>query len=249
MRRTRITSGGAALAAIGLLSAGVSGCSGSVKVETTNTPSVSSADLQKDLSARLSKAGMTVQSVTCDDDLVGEVGKTAGCDVKFSDTNDIQAIFTATKVEGTTVSFDITPAMTKEQLQTAVAGITGAQAVTCDTGVDGKVGATANCQVTTGGMMTKRVAEVTKVDPSALGLELSVLLVLDKEQVRDLLTEKIASDAGAPPESVECMGDVIAKVGSVVECDVTTDEAAQPFNVTVTTVDGDTVNFDYAPKP
>lgn len=60
---------------------------------------------------------MTVKSVTCKDDLVGEVGKTAGCDVDFNDTNSVEAVFTATKVEGTTVSFDIAPAMTKDQLR------------------------------------------------------------------------------------------------------------------------------------
>lgn len=59
--------------AVGLLGAGLSGCSGSVKVETKSTPSVSAADLQKDLSDELSSAGMTVKSVTCKDDTVGEV--------------------------------------------------------------------------------------------------------------------------------------------------------------------------------
>ena len=85
--------------------------------------SITADQLQKDLTDRINQAGMTAKSVTCKDDLVGEVGKTAHCDVSFSDTNNVEVVFTATKVEGTTVSFEITPAMTKEQVEKAVAGL------------------------------------------------------------------------------------------------------------------------------
>lgn len=48
VKTTNIDAGAAALAAVGLLGAGLSGCSGSVKVETKSTPPASAADLQKD---------------------------------------------------------------------------------------------------------------------------------------------------------------------------------------------------------
>jgi hypothetical protein len=113
MFKTGIATGGAVLAAV-ILGAGLTGCSASVKTETsvTTTKSVNADDLQKDLTDRLTKAGMTAKSVTCKDDLIGEVGRTARCDVSFSDTNNVEAVFTATKVDGTTVDFDISPAMT-----------------------------------------------------------------------------------------------------------------------------------------
>lgn len=249
MKTTNIAAGAAALAAVGLLGAGLSGCSGSVKVETKSTPSVSAADLQKDLSDRLSSAGMTVKSVTCKDDLVGEVGKTAGCDVDFNDTNSVEAVFTATKVEGTTVSFDIAPAMTKDQLQKAVSSISNSPTVTCDSGVEGKVGAQTKCEVTKDGAASKRIAEVSQVDAPRLGLEISVWQVLSKQQLQDLLTQKMAADNGAPPETVDCVDDVVAKKGTVVECSVSSGGQVQAYDVTVTDTQGDTVSFDYAAKP
>lgn len=248
MKTTKIAAGAAALAAVGLLGAGLSGCSGSVKVETKSTPSVSATDLQKDLSDKLSAAGMTVKSVTCKDDLVGEVGKTAACDVDFNDTNSVEAVFTATKVEGTTVSFDIAPAMTKAQLQKAVSTISNSPTVTCDSGVEGKVGAQTNCEVTKDGTASKRIVEVSQVDAGKLGLEISVWQVLSKQQLQDLLTQKMAAN-GAPPESVDCVDDVVAKKGTVVECSVSSGGQVQAYDVTVTDTQGDTVSFDYAAKP
>ena len=249
MKTTRIAAGVATLAAVGLLGAGLSGCSGSVKVETKSTPSVSAADLQKDLSDKLAAAGMTVKSVTCKNDLAAEVGKTAGCDVAFNDTNDVEAVFTATKVDGGTVSYDIAPAMTKDQLQKAVAGINSAQSVTCDSGVEGKVGAQAKCEVTIDGTVSKRTAEVTQVDPAKLGLEISVLQILDKKQLQDLLAERMAQDTGAEPETIECADDVVAKTGNVVECAVTVGGQTVAYDVTVTNNDGSTMSFDYKAKP
>lgn len=228
----------------------LSGCS--VKVETSagvsKEASVSAEDLQKDLNDRLSKAGMTVKSVTCKDDLVGEVGKTAACDVAFSDTNNVEAVFTATKVEGSTVDFDITPAMTKEQVEKAVAGMASAPSATCAAGVDGTVGASTTCEVTRDGAPTEVVTEVAKVDPAKLGLELSVFTMVPKQRVEEVLMQKLASD-GTPVETVECVDDIASKVGSTVECVTVTGNDRQGYDVTVSEAQGDTVNFDYKAKP
>lgn len=242
-----IMAGAAAIAAVAALGAGLAGCS--VKVETGGAPAVSASDLQKDLSGRLTKAGMSFQSVTCADDLPAEVGKTAGCDVTFSDTNEIEAVFTATKVDGKTVDFDVTPAMTKDQAQKAVSQITSSAEVTCDSGLDGKVGATTNCEVTSDGITTKRIAEVTEVDPKVLGLELAVVLLLDKQQVEDIVAQEMEADTGQAPDSVQCVEDVVARTGTVVECAVASGGQTQSYDVTVTTVQGDTVNFDVVPQP
>ena len=124
--------GAALLAAAGLLGGGLTACS--MKVETSSKAAVTAADLQKDLTDRLDKGGNPAKSVTCNDELVGEVGKTAKCDVVFSDTNSVEAVFTATKVEGTTVSYEISPQLTKDQLQKAVGGLTGTSSATVATG-------------------------------------------------------------------------------------------------------------------
>ncbi len=247
MKTTNIAAGAAALAALGLLGTGLSGCSGSVKVETKTAPSVSGADLQQDLTDRLTKAGNAPKSVTCPDDLVGEVGKTASCDVVFSDTNSVQAVLTATKVDGDTVNYDIAPALTVDQLQKAVSGITSTPTVSCDSGLDGTIGATATCEVTTNGVESKRLVTVSGVN--GLSMDLDVTLVATKQQVQDMLKQKMAADSGTEPEDVACVDDIVAKAGNTVECVVTGGGSNQSYIVTVTTIENDTVNFDYTAKP
>lgn len=247
MTTTNFTAGAAALAAFGLLGAGLTGCSGSFSVGTKSTPAVSGPDLQKELTDKLTAAGNAPQSVTCKQDLPGEVGKTATCDVVFSDTNSVEAILTATSVEGDTVNFDIAPALNKEQLQKAVAGLASTPTVRCDAGLAGTVGASATCEVDVNGVVFKRIVTVSAV--SGLAMDLDVTPVASKQQVEDMLMERLAADAAGPPDSVACVDDVVAKAGNTVECVVTAAGTDQNFLVTVTTVDGDTINFDYAAQP
>ena len=161
MRRTW-----AALAAMAVTGATLTGCSINV---SSGPPTVTKADLQKDITDRMDKAGEKPQSVTCKDDLKGEVGKNVICEVTISDTNQIDAIVTVTKVDGTTVSYDTAPALSKEQLEKAVERLwTGSQSspaekVTCESGLDGKKGAEAKCDVTAADADTKVTAVVTEV--------------------------------------------------------------------------------------
>ena len=241
---------GAVIALAGLLGAGLVGCSASVKTESSvsTKAAVSADDLQKDLTDRLNQAGMAAKSVTCQDELVGEIGKTARCDVSFSDTNTIEAVFTATKVDGTSVDFGITPAMTKGQVEKGVAGLASAPSATCASGLDGKVGETTTCDIMIDGQPAKRVVEVAKVDPAKLGIELSVFQLLPKQQVEDVLLQKLGSD-GQPVETVDCVDDVVSKVGSTVECAAVTGNDKTGYVVTVTEAEGNNVNFDYEVKP
>lgn len=246
MQHSNLAASAVALAAVGLM-AGLAGCSGEVKVETKSTPTVSGSDLEKSLTDRLTEAGNAPRSVTCKDGLTGEVGKKATCDVVFSDTNSVEAILTATKVDGDTVNYDIAPALNKEQLQSAVSGLTSTPTVSCDSGLDGTVDATATCEVTTNGVTSKRLVTVTGVN--SLSMDLDVTLVATKQQVQDMLKAKMAADTGAEPEDVACVDDIVAKAGNTVECVVTGGGTDQNYIVTVTTIENDTVNFDYAAKP
>ena len=49
---------------------------------------------------------------------------------------------------------------------------------------------------------------------------------------------------GAPPDAVSCPGSLEGTVGTSIKCEVTSGELIVPVNVTVTSVDGSTVNFD-----
>jgi hypothetical protein len=241
--KTNIAACCGAVAVAGLL---LSGCS--AKVETSTTKSVSADQLQTNLTERLTQGGVPPKSVSCKGDLVGEVGKTSRCDVMFSETNSLEAIVTATAVEGSDISYELTPAMTKDQVEKAVAGIASVASAKCDSGLDGTVGATTNCEINQDGTDSKRVAEVVKVVPDKLGIELSVFMLLPKQQVQEVLMQKLSSD-GTPVETVECVDDVASKVGSVVECVAVTGDQQQGYDVTVVEAEGDTVNFDYQAKP
>jgi hypothetical protein len=76
----------------------------------------------------------------------------------------------------------------------------------------------------------------------------SALGVTPKQQLEDALLEELAANGGQAPDTVDCVGDLQAKTGQTVECTVATDLAGQVYLVTVTTVDGDNVNFNYAPR-
>ncbi len=156
------------LIAAGLLSAGLSGCSSKgdsaksdSKGSSSSAASMSAADLQRSLTSRISSS-TPPKSVTCSGDLAGEVGKTDTCEVVVNDNTSVQANVTVTKVDGTNIDYDFTPAMTKEQLEKAFSANASAQ-VTCDGGLDGKVGSNTTCHVTKDGTTDDTTVSVSKV--------------------------------------------------------------------------------------
>lgn len=173
MRATRIAAGAAAVAVAALLGAGLTGCSGSAKVETSSTPSVSASALEGDLMDMLTKGGNDPQSVTCPEDLVGEVGKTSQCEVVLSEANTVQAVLTVTKVNDTGLDYDLKPALTKEQLEKTLTDMASAESVVCDAGLEGIAGATTKCAVTRDGSTSEDTVAVKKVE-GGLNMELAV---------------------------------------------------------------------------
>lgn len=146
----------------------LSGCSFSAHT-ASGPPVVSKADLQKDIAQRLTAAGQPPRSVSCADDLVGEVSRSTRCEVVLADDNAIEPIVTATGVDGTTVNYEMTPALSREQLQKEVASqmaenATPVDTVTCAGGLDGVRGDEAHCTVEGGGQTTETVVQVTRVD-------------------------------------------------------------------------------------
>jgi len=135
--------GAAALMAAGLIGFGLLACSSEAdrtdggKAATngsaaSSTPSMSAADLQRSLAARISTA-TPPQSVACAAGLVGEVGKTATCEVAVSDAVSVQANVTVTKVNGNSIDYDFTSTMTQAQLEKAFTAKASAQTA-CDGG-------------------------------------------------------------------------------------------------------------------
>lgn len=244
--KTSVAACGAALAVAGLLGAGLTGCSTKASMETSTTSAVGAEDLQKKITDQLTEAGNAPKSVTCSDELVAEVGKSTMCDAVFSDVNSVQAKVTVTSVKDSDVSFELSPSLTKEQLEKAVSAIDDTQTATCESGLDGAVGATAKCEVTVDGMAAKRAVEVEGVD--GLQLDLGVTPVVPKEKVQEVLLQKLNAD-GTPAETVECVDDAMAKAGTFVECVAVTGDQKKGYEVTVTTIEGDNIAVEYKDAP
>jgi len=134
-----------------------------------DVPSVSRQALQSDISEQLAKVGDPPQWVTCQEDLIGQVGRTARCDVMMSDTNGFQPIVTVSRVDGSTVDYEMTPAISQEQLEKDVARLIAqnsgdrVDSVACESGLEGRVDATAHCDVDAGGSKARRIVRVTEV--------------------------------------------------------------------------------------
>jgi hypothetical protein len=242
---------GVGVAALVLAGGLLSGCSFSVG-SGGGKPIVSKADLQKDISERLEKAGQKPQSVNCKDDLEGEVGKSTRCEVALTDTNAFEPIVTVTKVDGTTVSYDMTPAVSKEQLEKSVATLVQdnsgikADSVQCESGLEGKKGSEAHCNVTVNGQTEARTVDVTKVD--GLLMNFNLIPILPQADLENSLLEQLTPQVGRRPDSATCAGNLDGKPGNTVDCTVVAGDETQDFTLTVTSVEGNQINFKYAPK-
>lgn len=233
---------GAAVLALVSLGAGASGCS--KKAETPT--SMSAADLQKKLTDQFAASAKPPKSVTCKDDLAAEVGKTSSCEVALDDTDHVQAVVTVTSVNGSDLQYDIMPAYTKDELAKAVSSMMPDSMVACATGLEGKIGATAQCDVTRDGVDSKRVLEVDGI--SGLDMDVSIKRLWPKEKVQEVLMQRLNAD-GTPAETVECVDGVIGKTGQNVECAAVTGNQKKGYVVTVTTVEDDNFGIDYKDVP
>jgi hypothetical protein len=65
-----------------------------------------------------------------------------------------------------------------------------------------------------------------------------------KGDVASQITQKLTDAAGNKPDSVDCPGDLPAKVGAQLDCSMKVKGASYNVNVTVTSVNGSDVKFD-----
>ena len=229
---------------LGLITAGLSGCS--AKVENKAAAPMSAADLQKKLTDQFAATPTPPKSVTCADDLAAAVGKSSTCVVALNDTDSIDAVVTVTDAKASPLSYDIMPAYTKDQLAKVVSGMVAGSSATCATGLEGKIGATAQCETTLDGVVAQRVLQVDNV--SGLDMDLSIKRLWPKEKVQEVLMQKLNAD-GTPAETVECVDGVVAKTGADVECVAVTGSQKKGYVVTVTTFDETSFDLDYKDAP
>jgi hypothetical protein len=143
-----------------------------------NVPTVSRTVLQQDIAQRLGDAGEKPDSVTCRQDLVGEVGTTAHCEVVVTARNSFEPIVTVTAVDGAAIDYEMAPAVSRRQLEDVVArlvadsGRSTADAVSCESGMPGTVGAVAHCELRADGVRSRYTVTVSGVRGLMMTFEL-----------------------------------------------------------------------------
>ncbi|MEU2252099.1 DUF4333 domain-containing protein [Nocardia xishanensis] len=66
-----------------------------------------------------------------------------------------------------------------------------------------------------------------------------------EKSVKQTLTEQV----GQTPDAIDCPGDLAGKVGTTMRCTLAAGGDTLGLTVTVTSVEGDTVNYDVAVDP
>lgn len=212
-------------------------------------PTVSKEALQKDISQRLADAGHVPQAVSCPEDLAGQVGQSARCEVAMGAVGNFEANVTVTSVDSASVSYDIAPAMSQAQLEDAVSRLvaistkTPPTAVQCESGLQGKVGAEARCDVTVGGAAARRTVQVSAV--SGLAMQYGLIPMLPKAVVEGSLVFQL-KQVGPQPDSASCAAGLEGKVGTKIDCTTQTAGHVAAYVLTVTAVQGDNITYKYA---
>lgn len=222
------------------LSGALSGCG--TKSEDARA-SLTAAELQQSLADRLTQAGTAPRAVSCAKDLPQAPGRTVRCNVEFSATDVVTAVLTTTVDD-----YEITgPELSKEQLETRMRGMMPAQFAVCEAGLKGSVESWTRCSVTSGGLTSDRIVEVTTL--AGLRMQLTAVSALPKQQVEQRLTQDLAG-IGLGVESVECAQDLLGVPGTTMACEVRTpDGKRQTYDLTSTDVGGGQVGFTYARRP
>jgi hypothetical protein len=245
-------------------------------------PRVAKEALQKVVVDQLARSGVTPQSVACPQDLIGQVGQSVRCDVTVSAVNSFQIAIAVTGVKGSEVNYAMTPSVSQSQLAVSVADMvnrstqTAPDAVTCESDLDGRVGATAYCNVTVAGAATRQAVVVTKVQGLAMDYGLAAAQGSDPAQpptgtpppgpgggpvlapnggLGATLPKAVAEGAllaqlrqtGQAPDSASCAGDMPISVGATLPCTAVTAGRGQNYLLVVASVVNGSATFKVLP--
>lgn len=78
------------------------------EVSFSRTPFLDAESVALGVERHYSDQGITIDSVTCDDELIGEEGETTTCDITSSSDGDVTVEATSTGLDGLNVTFDLT---------------------------------------------------------------------------------------------------------------------------------------------
>ncbi|UGT63470.1 DUF4333 domain-containing protein [Nocardia asteroides] len=67
---------------------------------------------------------------------------------------------------------------------------------------------------------------------------------IDEADLEKSVSQTLAEEVGQTPDSIDCPGDLTGKVGTTMRCTLNAGGDTIGLTVTVTSVEGDTVNYD-----
>jgi predicted thioesterase len=114
--------------------------------------------------------------------------------------------------------------------------------VTCPGDLPAKVGAQLNCEMKVKGQTYNVNVTVTSVNGS--DVKFDMVQTVDKKQVASVISDQLTQQLGSRPDSVTCPDNLKGTVGATLRCQLTDGGQKYGVNVTVTSVDGNNVNFD-----
>ncbi|MDT5219536.1 MAG: hypothetical protein QOF15_1641 [Mycobacterium sp.] len=117
------------------------------------------------------------------------------------------------------------------------------ESVTCPGDLQAKVGAQLNCEMKV--KDSKYVVNVTVTSVEGKNVKFDMVETVDKDQVAHIISDKLYQQVGDRPESVTCPENLKGFEGATLRCQLTDNSKKYGINVTVTTVVGGDVNFDF----
>ena len=118
-----------------------------------------------------------------------------------------------------------------------------AQNVTCPTDLQAIVGQTVRCSFTVDGQPVDAVARITAVNGDNVTYDVHTEA---RPVAKDVLERSVAQkleQAGVPPGTASCAGDLPAQVGATVGCTLSGPDGVSTWTVTTTSVDGGKIDY------
>ena len=114
--------------------------------------------------------------------------------------------------------------------------------VSCPGDLAGTVGTTMRCSVSSDGRDVPIEVQVTSVDGSDVNFRIAPTLL--RSSVEEQVSSSLARQVGQTPDDISCPDDLVGRVGVKMRCTLTAGSDQLGVTVTVTSVEGKTVNFD-----
>jgi hypothetical protein len=115
--------------------------------------------------------------------------------------------------------------------------------VSCPDDLKAQVGATLNCQMKVKGQTFTVNVTATSIDRDKVNFDM--VETVDKDQVANQISVQIAQQIGHKPDSVTCPDNLKGTQGAALRCELTDQGQTYGVTVTVTSVQGGDVTFDY----